>query len=58
MGVDDTLRRHLANRLVALKKLFPGLIGIGLVAYGVGWQFGVPFGLITAGGLLIVDTLT
>ena len=35
-----------------------GLVGIGLMSCGIGWEFGVPFGLIAAGGLLIIDTLT
>jgi hypothetical protein len=58
--VDDTSRigRHLASRLVAARPAIPGLVGIGLVAAGVDVQFGLGYALITAGGLLLVDTLT
>ena len=58
MGVDDTTRnwRRAASRLVNLPYI--ALAGIGAVTAGVWLQFGMPYGLIAGGGLLIADALT
>ena len=71
MGVDDTARkwRHSAERLVtlvaaalegAMRQLdgFAGHLGIGAITAGVWLQFGMNYGLITAGALLILNALT
>jgi hypothetical protein len=56
--VDDTARfwRRFAGRLVSVKPF--AYVGVGAVSAGVWLQFGMPFGLITGGGLLIADALT
>lgn len=63
MGVDDTSRiRRAANllktRLVARAEPITLLIGVGMVGTGVGWRFGLGYGLISAGGLLLIDLRT
>jgi hypothetical protein len=40
------------------RQLLVALAGIGGVSAGVWLQFGMPYGLITAGGLLIADAVS
>ena len=62
MGVDDTARswRRATSRLVtALRGMKPlAYLGVAAVTAGVWHGFGMTYGLITLGGLLILDALT
>ena len=62
MGVDDTARnwRRAASRLVARTQRMKPLAftGVAAVTAGIWHGYGMTFGLITLGGLLILDALT